>query len=74
METGNNNLSQRLRDALIDQRNLHMLNRMIPKLKKGRSFIAVGALHLPGKNGLLNLLRQKGFVVTPPSVSVNPWY
>ena len=72
--TGNNNLSQRLRDALIDQRNLHMLNRMIPQLKKGRSFIAVGALHLPGKNGLLNLLRQNGFVVTPPSVSVNPWY
>ncbi|MEH6344201.1 MAG: TraB/GumN family protein [Bermanella sp.] len=74
VETGNNNLSQRLRDALIDQRNLHMLNRMIPQLKKGRSFIAVGALHLPGKNGLLNLLRQQGFVVTPPSVSVNPWY
>lgn len=68
-----NNLSQRLRDTLIDQRNLRMLNRMMPELKKGRSFIAVGALHLPGKNGLLNLLRQQGYVVTPPSVSITPW-
>ncbi len=73
MKSDKNNLSQRLRDTLIDQRNLRMLNRMMPKLKKGRSFIAVGALHLPGGNGLLNLLRQQGYVVTPPSVSINPW-
>ena len=73
MGAAKNNLSQRLRDTLIDQRNLRMLNRMMPELKKGRSFIAVGALHLPGKNGLLNLLRQQGYVVTPPSVSITPW-
>jgi uncharacterized protein YbaP (TraB family) len=26
-------------------------------------FIAVGALHLPGEEGLLNLLEQQGFTV-----------
>jgi uncharacterized protein YbaP (TraB family) len=31
------------------------------------SFIAVGALHLPGENGLINLLRRQGFRVTEVS-------
>ncbi len=73
LESTDHELSQRLRDALIDQRNFRMLNRLVPILKKGRSFIAVGALHLPGKNGLLNLLRKEGYVVTPPDISVTPW-
>ena len=73
VQSGDHELSQRLRDALIDQRNIRMLNRLLPTLKKGRSFIAVGALHLPGKKGLLNLLREQGFVVTPPTVAVSPW-
>ncbi len=72
VQSSDHNLSQRLRDRLIDQRNIRMLNRMLPILKKGRSFIAVGALHLPGKKGLLNLLRQQGFIVTPPSVAISP--
>lgn len=67
-------LSKRLRDALIDNRNARMLERMLPILKQGRAFIAVGALHLPGEKGLLNLLREKGFVVTPPDLTVSPWH
>ncbi|MBP9970851.1 MAG: TraB/GumN family protein, partial [Paludibacteraceae bacterium] len=27
------------------------------------TFIAVGALHLPGKDGLINLLREAGYTV-----------
>ncbi len=73
MESGDSKLSKRLREALIDNRNERMLERMLTRLKEGRAFIAVGALHLPGKKGLLNLLREKGFVVTPPDVTVNPW-
>ncbi len=73
VQSRDHELSQRLRDTLIDQRNIRMLNRMLPRLKKGRSFIAVGALHLPGKKGLLNLLRKQGFVVTPPGVTLSPW-
>lgn len=30
--------------------------------------IAVGALHLPGKEGLINLLRQEGYTLTPVDI------
>jgi hypothetical protein len=66
-------LAKRLMDSLINQRNNRMLERMLPKLKQGRVFIAVGALHLPGEHGLLNLLRGAGYAVTPPNLKVSPW-
>jgi len=73
LQTADHDLSQRLNDTLIDQRNIRMFNRMLPILNKGRSFIAVGALHLPGKKGLLNLLREQGYIVSPAGITVNPW-
>jgi len=33
-------------------------------IQKESHFIAIGALHLPGKQGVINLLRNKGFIVT----------
>ncbi len=73
LQTADHDLSQRLKDTLIDQRNIRMFNRLQPILNKGRSFIAVGALHLPGKKGLLNLLREQGYIVSPAGIAVNPW-
>lgn len=49
----------------INARNGNMLNAALPLLAKGDAFIAVGALHLPGESGLLNLLRQKGYELRP---------
>lgn len=48
---------------LINDRNLRMLERMQPRLNEGNAFIAVGALHLAGKNGLLKLLEAQGYQV-----------
>ncbi len=48
--------------GLVD-RNRVMLERARPKLEAGGLIIAVGALHLPGKAGLLQLLRDEGFTV-----------
>lgn len=48
---------------LIDDRNLKMVKRMEKLLKKGNAFIAIGALHLPGKNGILQLLKQQDYTV-----------
>lgn len=73
MQSQDDELAKRLMHSLIDERNTRMLERMLPKLKKGRTFIAVGALHLPGEFGLLNLLRKAGFAVTPPGLDVSPW-
>jgi hypothetical protein len=52
------------RARLIDDRNKLMVKRMASRLAEGRSFIAVGALHLPGKSGVLRLLEKKGYTVT----------
>jgi uncharacterized protein YbaP (TraB family) len=57
-------LLQLFQERLIDQRNERMVERMEQRLAEGHAFIAVGALHLPGKRGILNLLEQRGYAVT----------
>jgi len=49
---------------MIEQRNVIMADRMEPLLQQSRTFVAVGALHLPGAGGLLMLLEQRGYRVT----------
>jgi len=46
---------------LIDARNQRMAERMLPQLRTGSAFVAVGALHLSGEQGILRLLEQAGF-------------
>ena len=46
---------------LLDERNARMVERMAPRLTEGDAFIAVGALHLPGERGILNLLAERGY-------------
>lgn len=55
---------EKIMDRLLNQRNRRMLERMRPRLGEGSAFIAVGALHLPGRQGLLRLLEQAGYGVT----------
>jgi len=55
--------------ALLDSRvlldrNRRMAQRMARRLFEGNAFIAVGALHLPGDGGVLQLLQQQGYTVT----------
>jgi uncharacterized protein YbaP (TraB family) len=49
---------------LLSDRNETMVSRAEPLLKQGSAFIAVGALHLTGKRGLIELLRARGYRVT----------
>jgi uncharacterized protein len=49
---------------LIDERNRAMADRIADIARSGpKSFVAVGALHLVGKEGIVELLRRRGFVV-----------
>ncbi len=50
---------------IVNDRNITMVERMLKRLKEGNAFIAVGALHLPGKKGILKLLEHKGYKVKP---------
>lgn len=52
----------------IDVRNLRMVDSLLKHLDEGTVFVAVGALHLPGENGLISLLRNKGFELKPLSL------
>jgi len=58
-------LWQRMRVMLLDERNVLMAARSLEQAKQGRVFIAVGAAHLAGKNGLIQAFRQAGFKLTP---------
>jgi uncharacterized protein len=49
---------------LLVGRNATMAERIAPLLKDGAAFIAVGALHLTGKTGLIERLRDEGYTVT----------
>jgi uncharacterized protein YbaP (TraB family) len=49
---------------VILDRNKVMAERAAPILDSGNVFMAVGALHLPGEQGVIELLRKQGFTVT----------
>ena len=48
---------------LIVLRNHRMAERLQPLIRKKATFVAVGALHLPGDEGVISLLRKDGYTV-----------
>lgn len=50
---------------LLNDRNENWIPVMSRIMKENTSFFAVGAGHLGGENGVINLLRKSGFQVTP---------
>ena len=49
---------------LIVNRNRTMVERVLPLMEKGTTFVAVGAAHIAGEEGILRLLEQRGYTVT----------
>jgi len=58
-----------LNDRFVKQgifaRNRRMVNRLRTDYAHGNLFVAVGALHLPGQQGLVSLLRGRGYDMSP---------
>jgi uncharacterized protein len=52
-------------EKLLDDRNKAWVKQLPSLFSEQSTFVAVGALHLSGKNGLVNLLRQQGYTVKP---------
>lgn len=59
----------------VNQRNRRMMDTLLPLLQQGKVFTAVGALHLPGEQGLVRLLRNQGYDLAPldlPLIDAGP--
>ena len=56
-------MSPEARKLMLDDRNINWLNAMPAMMKKQSVFFAVGAGHLPGNNGVIELLRNAGYTV-----------
>ena len=50
-------------DVLLDQRNANWISKIEEAAKKTPTFFGVGAAHLGGENGVIALLRKKGYKV-----------
>ncbi|MFT3846645.1 MAG: TraB/GumN family protein [Lacibacter sp.] len=60
----NTSIKSRKEDWLL-KRNFKMVHRMDSLMKLRTVFFAVGAAHLPGDSGVIELLAKRGFTVTP---------
>ena len=58
-----NKLTSEYDDVLLDKRNKSWIPVIETQLQKQPSFFAVGAAHLGGPNGVINLLRKAGYAV-----------
>ncbi len=63
-EISDPDLRERMKDQIITQRNARMAEGMLTYLPEGNQFIAVGALHLPGAEGILARLEKRGYFIT----------
>ncbi|WP_076606538.1 TraB/GumN family protein [Rufibacter radiotolerans] len=52
-------------DLLLNERNEKWMAPLLAMMQKSSSFVAVGAAHLPGEQGLIQLLRNQGYKVEP---------
>ena len=52
-------------DEFLSNRNHKWIPKINSMIADRRVFIAVGAGHLGGKEGVLNLLREEGYTITP---------
>ncbi|MEO0543501.1 MAG: TraB/GumN family protein [Pseudomonadota bacterium] len=52
-------------EKIVVNRNHIMAERAQPHLEEGSVFLAVGALHLPGEEGVAQLLQDAGYTITP---------
>ncbi|MFH6997714.1 TraB/GumN family protein [Flavobacterium sp. FlaQc-57] len=57
--------SEKTRKIILDDRNVNWVQQIPAMIKKESVFFAVGAGHLVGEEGVINLLRKAGYKVKP---------
>lgn len=53
------------KEKMLDERNMNWIPAIESLIQENPVFIGVGAAHLAGEKGVINLLRQKGYQVEP---------
>lgn len=56
-------------EEFYTKRNMEWLPKIEKMFSENRCFVSVGVTHLKGKKGLLNLLKEKGYTLTPIPVT-----
>lgn len=64
MNDANNQTLSKHQDILLENRNKNWISKIEAFAKSQPTFFAVGAGHLAGEHGVINLLRQAGYKVT----------
>ncbi|HTE31357.1 MAG TPA: TraB/GumN family protein [Chryseolinea sp.] len=59
--------TKREAEVMLDERNHKWMQQLPDLMRQQPTFVAVGALHLAGENGLVALFRKAGYTVTPLS-------
>jgi uncharacterized protein YbaP (TraB family) len=54
-----------IRKNMLTDRNKKMTERIQPIINEQSTFIAIGAGHLPGNEGIINLLTKAGYIIKP---------
>lgn len=57
--------SEKTKKQILDNRNLNWIKKMPDLMNQNSVFFAVGAAHLGGEYGVINLLRKEGYTVKP---------
>jgi uncharacterized protein YbaP (TraB family) len=55
-------------DVMLYHRNQNWMRQLPALFQQGHAFVAIGAMHLTGSQGLIALLRQQGYQVRPLSL------
>jgi uncharacterized protein YbaP (TraB family) len=64
-----NDLFATMQSDFLDKRNQNWVPQIKEMLKDKKSFIAVGAGHLGGPNGIIRLLQKEGYTLTPIKIN-----
>ena len=57
--------TQHFRKYMLYERNANMVEVLDSVMQQKSVFSGVGAAHLPGEQGMIEMLRRKGYTVTP---------
>ncbi|WP_046756015.1 TraB/GumN family protein [Kordia jejudonensis] len=65
MFNNSDNYLSKYEDIIVSNRNIKWIPKMVNYAKEQPTFFGVGAGHLAGKNGVIQLLRNEGYTITP---------